>query len=51
MNVCPLAAESLEHAVHEVLREGAVRTPDIGGTATTRALGEAIVSRVCARAA
>jgi tartrate dehydrogenase/decarboxylase / D-malate dehydrogenase len=36
------AAVTLMRAIEEVLAAGEVRTPDLGGTATTRQLGEAI---------
>jgi tartrate dehydrogenase/decarboxylase/D-malate dehydrogenase len=36
------AAGKLMRAIEEVLAAGEVRTPDLGGTATTRQLGEAI---------
>ena len=36
------AAAVLMRAIEEVLAAGQVRTPDLGGTATTRQLGEAI---------
>jgi len=36
------AANAVEHAIGEVLANSQVRTPDIGGTSTTRAVGEAI---------
>jgi tartrate dehydrogenase/decarboxylase/D-malate dehydrogenase len=36
------AAATLMRAIEEVLAAGQVRTPDLGGTATTRLLGEAI---------
>ena len=36
------AAGILMRAIEEVLATGKVRTPDLGGTATTRQLGEAI---------
>jgi tartrate dehydrogenase/decarboxylase/D-malate dehydrogenase len=36
------AANAVEHAIREVLANSQVRTPDIGGTSTTRAMGEAI---------
>lgn len=36
------AATLLMRAIEEVLAQGKVRTPDLGGTATTRQLGEAV---------
>lgn len=42
----PEAARAVEAAIQDVLREGNVRTPDIGGRASTKELTEAIVSRV-----
>jgi tartrate dehydrogenase/decarboxylase / D-malate dehydrogenase len=36
------AASTLMRAIEQVLAAGEVRTPDLGGTATTRQLGEAI---------
>jgi tartrate dehydrogenase/decarboxylase / D-malate dehydrogenase len=36
------AAATLLRAIEEVVRAGQVRTPDLGGTATTRQLGEAV---------
>jgi tartrate dehydrogenase/decarboxylase/D-malate dehydrogenase len=36
------AAATLMRAIEEILAAGQVRTPDLGGTATTRQLGEAI---------
>jgi tartrate dehydrogenase/decarboxylase/D-malate dehydrogenase len=36
------AAATLMRAIEEVLAAGQVRTPDLGGTATTRQLGEAV---------
>ncbi len=36
------AAATLMRAIEEVLAAGEVRTPDLGGTATTRQLGEAL---------
>src|SRR5438874_6801533 len=36
------AAETLLRAIEEVLAAGQVRTPDLGGTSTTRQLGEAV---------
>lgn len=40
------AAERVERAVDAVLTAGEVRTPDLGGHATTRDVGEAIAVRV-----
>jgi len=34
------------HAIEEVLTVGQVGTPDLGGTATTRQLGEAVRTQV-----
>jgi tartrate dehydrogenase/decarboxylase/D-malate dehydrogenase len=42
----PEAAAAIENAIAEVLAERSVRTPDIGGTASTSQLGSAIASRV-----
>jgi tartrate dehydrogenase/decarboxylase / D-malate dehydrogenase len=42
----PEAADAVENAIADVLAEKNVRTPDIGGTASTRELGSAIASRV-----
>ena len=36
------AATMLMRAIEETLASGLVRTPDLGGTATTRQVGEAI---------
>ena len=36
------AADAVENAIREVLAHSQVRTPDIGGASTTKALGEAI---------
>ncbi|HKF39109.1 MAG TPA: isocitrate/isopropylmalate family dehydrogenase, partial [Ktedonobacteraceae bacterium] len=36
------AAATLMRAIEEVLAAGEIRTPDLGGMATTRQLGEAI---------
>jgi isocitrate dehydrogenase (NAD+) len=44
----PAAAENVEWAVDEVLRRGEVRTPDLGGTATTMQVGEEIAVTVSA---
>jgi tartrate dehydrogenase/decarboxylase/D-malate dehydrogenase len=41
------AAATLMRAIEEILIVGQVRTPDLGGTATTRELGEAIRAQVC----
>ena len=40
------AADAVEAAITDVLAQGTVRTPDIGGTASTRELGAAIAERV-----
>jgi isocitrate dehydrogenase (NAD+) len=40
------AADRIERAVAAVLEEGRVRTPDMGGTATTREVAETIAARV-----
>jgi len=37
------AALQIERAIEEVIRDGSVLTPDMGGTANTRDLGDAIV--------
>jgi tartrate dehydrogenase/decarboxylase/D-malate dehydrogenase len=42
----PEAADAIENAIADILAEKKVRTPDIGGTASTRELGSAIASRV-----
>jgi tartrate dehydrogenase/decarboxylase/D-malate dehydrogenase len=42
----PEGADAIENAIADVLAEGNVLTPDIGGTASTRELGSAIASRV-----
>jgi tartrate dehydrogenase/decarboxylase / D-malate dehydrogenase len=42
----PAAADVVEKAFQRVLANSTVRTPDLGGTATTKALGEAIASVV-----
>jgi tartrate dehydrogenase/decarboxylase / D-malate dehydrogenase len=42
----PEAADTIESTITDVLAERSVRTPDIGGTASTRELGSAIASRV-----
>jgi len=40
------AADAVERAIREVLAKAEVRTPDIGGTSTTKTMGEAIASCV-----
>ena len=40
------AAKGVEWAIHEVLREGKVRTYDLGGSATTSQMAEAIAKKV-----
>ena len=40
------AADAVESAIATVLAQGNVRTPDIGGTASTKELGAAIASKV-----
>jgi tartrate dehydrogenase/decarboxylase/D-malate dehydrogenase len=42
----PAAADAIETAIADVLAQGNVGTPDIGGTASTKELGSAITSRV-----
>jgi tartrate dehydrogenase/decarboxylase/D-malate dehydrogenase len=42
----PEAAHAIEKAIADVLAEGNVRTPDLGGAASTREVGSAIASRV-----
>ena len=42
------AAQRIERAVTEVLREGKVVTPDLNGTAGTAAMGRAIAEKVAA---
>ncbi|MEX0984581.1 MAG: isocitrate/isopropylmalate dehydrogenase family protein [Actinomycetota bacterium] len=42
------AASTVEWAVDEVLRQGSVRTPDLGGTATTMQVGETIAAMTTA---
>ena len=42
------AAENVEWAVDEVLRRGEIRTPDLGGTSTTRDVAEAVAMLVTA---
>lgn len=40
------AADAVENAVIEVLKEGKIRTPDLGGTSTTSEVGDAVAKRV-----
>jgi tartrate dehydrogenase/decarboxylase/D-malate dehydrogenase len=40
------AADAVEAAIAGTLASGKVRTPDIGGNATTRDMGEAIAKQV-----
>ena len=40
------AADAVENAIAETLAQAEVRTPDIGGHATTKAMGAAIASQV-----
>jgi tartrate dehydrogenase/decarboxylase / D-malate dehydrogenase len=42
----PEAADAIENAIADVLAQSRVRTPDIGGDASTEELGAAIASRV-----
>ncbi len=42
----PEAADAIENSIADVLAEGKVQTPDIGGTASTRDLGSTIASQV-----
>jgi tartrate dehydrogenase/decarboxylase/D-malate dehydrogenase len=42
----PDAADAVETAIRDVLAEKTVRTPDIGGAASTRELGAAIAAQV-----
>jgi len=42
----PDAADAVENAIAEILAQSKVRTPDIGGTSTTKDLGAAIALQV-----
>jgi tartrate dehydrogenase/decarboxylase/D-malate dehydrogenase len=42
----PQAADAVENAIARTLAESPLRTPDMGGTASTRELGEAIASEL-----
>jgi isocitrate/isopropylmalate dehydrogenase len=41
------AAAKIEAAVTDVLREGKIRTPDLGGTATTIDMSSALIQKIC----
>ena len=41
----PQAADAVETAIADVLAQRTVRTPDIGGTASTKELGAAIAEK------
>jgi 3-isopropylmalate dehydrogenase len=43
------AADKIDQALHLTLSRDGVRTPDIGGNATTDALGRAVIDRIRAR--
>jgi tartrate dehydrogenase/decarboxylase/D-malate dehydrogenase len=45
----PEAAQRLHDAVAQVVRDGAPRTPDIGGTATTQEVGDAVANYLLRR--
>jgi isocitrate/isopropylmalate dehydrogenase len=40
----PKAASAVWNAVVKVLKEGKVRTPDLGGSATTTQMGDAVLA-------
>jgi tartrate dehydrogenase/decarboxylase/D-malate dehydrogenase len=40
----PTAAASIREGVARVLRQGAVRTPDLGGRSSTAEVGEAVLA-------
>ena len=42
------AADNVERAVDEVLRQGQIRTPDLGGRSSTMEVGEAVAAAVSA---
>ncbi len=42
----PQAAAAIQGAVAAVLKAGKVRTPDLGGTATTTQMADAVVAAV-----
>lgn len=46
--VCIEAAVALEQAVSKILREGDVQTPDLGGTAGTTDVAQAVADAICA---
>jgi tartrate dehydrogenase/decarboxylase / D-malate dehydrogenase len=41
------AADAIERAIEVVLASGGPRTPDLGGAANTKAVGEAIAAEIC----
>jgi len=40
------AATAIERAVADVLEEGRIRTPDLGGASNTREVADAVISRL-----
>jgi isocitrate/isopropylmalate dehydrogenase len=42
------AADAVENAIAVILAKSSVRTPDIGGSSSTRELGESIAKQVSA---
>ena len=49
-DVCIEAGARIESAVASVLREGSIRTPDIGGTASTTDVADAVADALDASA-
>ncbi|MGH9350456.1 MAG: tartrate dehydrogenase, partial [Vicinamibacterales bacterium] len=47
----PAAAERIVHAIKQVVAGGRARTPDLGGTSSTRAVTEAVAAALESRAA
>jgi isocitrate dehydrogenase (NAD+) len=43
------AAQRLERAIQDVIREGKQVTYDLGGTAGTREMGDAIIAKLTSR--
>jgi tartrate dehydrogenase/decarboxylase/D-malate dehydrogenase len=41
-----VAAQKVDAAVTSTLEEGRIRTPDLGGTSSTREFGDAIADKV-----